>query len=256
MVVKWIDNNEIGNNFQLVSFVDFAPTILDVAKIEREFAFEGVSFFKKNQRDYIYAAADRFDSYTDMRRSIRGGNFKLIYNSDTAAPIYNPIRYRKKMKTMQVLDSLFTKQQLNTYFFNWFSKNKDRFELYNVAKDYFELNNLINSPNHQEIFKELESQLLKWMYVSDFGNMTESQMLNSMFTSSMIRPKLDVPRLIISELGFIIESNNLNASIGWRNKNETVWNVYRKNDLINPEDDFEVIVFQPGYEILIKSFKK
>ena len=94
------------------------------------------------------------------------------------------------------------------------------------------------------------------MYVSDFGNMTESQMLNSMFTSSMIRPKLDVPRLIISELGFIIESNNLNASIGWRNKNETVWNVYRKNDLINPEDDFEVIVFQPGYEILIKSFKK
>ena len=157
---------------------------------------------------------------------------------------------------MQVLDSLFTKQQLNTYFTNWFSKNKDRFELYNVAKDYFELNNLINSPNHQEIFKELESQLLKWMYVSDFGNMTESQMLNSMFTSSMIRPKLDVPRLIISELGFIIESNNLNASIGWRNKNETVWNVYKKNDLINPEDDFEVIVFQPGYEILIKSFKK
>ena len=256
MVVKWIDNNEIGNNFQLVSFVDFAPTILDVAKIEREFAFEGVSFFKKNQRDYIYAAADRFDSYTDMRRSIRGGNFKLIYNSDTAAPIYNPIRYRKKMKTMQVLDSLFTKQQLNTYFFNWFSKNKDRFELYNVAKDYFEQNNLINSAEHQEIFKELESQLLKWMYDSDFGNMTESQMLNSMFTSSMIRPKLDVPRLIISELGFIIESNNLNASIGWRNKNETVWNVYRKNDLINPEDDFEVIVFQPGYEILIKSFKK
>ena len=157
---------------------------------------------------------------------------------------------------MQVLDSLFTKQQLNTYFTNWFSKNKDRFELYNVTEDYFELNNLINSPKHQEIFKELESQLLKWMDVSDFGYMTESKMLNSMFTSSMIRPKLDVPRLIVNELGFIIESNNLNASIGWRNKNETVWNVYKKNDLINPEDDFEVIVFQPGYEILIKSFKK
>ena len=28
-------------------FVDFAPTILDILNIEREFPFEGISFFKK-----------------------------------------------------------------------------------------------------------------------------------------------------------------------------------------------------------------
>ena len=47
MVAKWIDDTCRGNTYQLVSFVDFAPTILDVANIEREFPFEGVSFLKR-----------------------------------------------------------------------------------------------------------------------------------------------------------------------------------------------------------------
>ena len=63
-----------------------------------------------------------------MRRSIRGGNFKLIYNADTTTPVYKKVAYRQQMKTMQILDSLNIKQKLNTYFLNWFSKDKDRFE--------------------------------------------------------------------------------------------------------------------------------
>ena len=81
-IVKWIDDTHTENTNQLISFVDFAPTILDIANIKRDFPFEGVSFYKKDQRKYIYAATDRFDELTDMRRSIRGKNFKLIYNAD------------------------------------------------------------------------------------------------------------------------------------------------------------------------------
>ena len=65
-------------------------------------------------------------------------NFKLIYNDDTTTAVYRKINYRQQMKTMQVLDSLQLNQQLNIYFSNWYSKNKDRFELYNVSEDYFE----------------------------------------------------------------------------------------------------------------------
>jgi len=42
MVAKWIDDTLIGKTDQLVSFVDFAPTILDAANIESEFPFEGI----------------------------------------------------------------------------------------------------------------------------------------------------------------------------------------------------------------------
>ena len=81
-------------------------------------------------------------------------------------------------------------------------------------------------------------------------------MLDSMFTSSMSIPILNIPEIIINDEGFLIESNNLYASVGWRNKNEKVWNIYKKNELIYPKDDFEVVVFRPGYEVLIQVFEK
>jgi hypothetical protein len=256
MVAKWIDDSRIGKTNQLVSFVDFAPTILDAANIESEFPFEGISFNKKDQRKYIYAATDRFDGNIDMRRSIRGGNFKLIYNADTTTPSYRPVIYRHQMKTMQILDSLNKQEELNTYFSNWFSKDKDRFELYEVSEDYSEAKNLIHNPKYEGIFKTLQHYLFEWMEKSDFGNMSESAMLDSMFTSFMNIPKLNMPEIIVNDLGFLIESNNLYASVGWRNKNEKFWNIYKTNQLINPNDDFEVVLFRPGYEVLIQVFKK
>ena len=256
MVAKWIDDTLIGKTNQLISFVDFAPTILDAANIDSEFPFEGISFNKKDQRKYIFAATDRFDGRIDMRRSIRGGNFKLIYNADTISPVYKKVSYRQQMKTMQILDSLNNKQELNTYFSNWFSKNKDRFELYEVSEDYSEANNLIHNSKYEGIFKTLRHYLFAWIEESDFGNMSESAMLDSMFTKSMSIPKLNMPEITINDLGFLIKSNNLYASVGWRNENEKIWKIYKTDQLINPRDDFEVIIYRPGYEMLTQVFKK
>ena len=86
--------------------------------------------------------------------------------------------------------------------------------------------------------------------------MSESAMLDSMFNSSMSIPKLNIPKIIMSDVGYLIESNNLYTSVGWRNKNETVWKIYKEKDLIKPKDDFEILLFRPGYEVLVKAFKK
>ena len=53
-------------------------------------------------------------------------------------------------------------------------------------------------------------------------------MLDSMFTNSMTIPKLNIPKLIVNDFGYLIESNNQYTSVGWRNKNEKVWNIYKK----------------------------
>ncbi len=91
---------------------------------------------------------------------------------------------------------------------------------------------------------------------SDFGNMNESMMLDSMFTSSRIIPKLNTPKVINNNSGYLINCNNAYTSIGWRNKSEKVWNVYKENELIKPKEDFEILLFRPGYEILIHEFNK
>ena len=256
MIAKWINDSSRGNTSQLVSFVDFAPTIIDAANLKEKFSSEGVSFFKKDQREYIYAATDRFDENTDMRRSIRGSNFKLIYNGDTTSPVYKEIDYRQQMKTMQVLDSLKEKKELNTYFSDWFHKHKSRFELYDVTVDYFETNNLINNPKYEQIYKTLKYYLFEWIKNSDFGNMNESAMLESMFSKSISIPKLNTPKIVASNSGYIVESNNPNTSVGWRNENEIVWNIYTENKIIQPKNNFEILLFRPGYEILIKKIKK
>ena len=53
-----------------------------------------------------------------------------------------------------------------------------------------------------------------------------------------------------------IRSNNLFASVGWRNKKEKVWKIYTEGELIHPKNDFEVLIFRPGYEVFVKTFKK
>ena len=255
-IAKWINDTCRGYNDQLISFVDFAPTILDVADIDRDFEFEGVSFFKNDQRSFVYAATDRFDESLDMRRSIREDNFKLIYNIDISTPIYKMIKYRKQMKTMQVLDSLKINDNLNSYFFNWYNLPKDSFELYNISSDYYETKNLIDDPTYKNISTILKQKLKIWMDMSDFGNMSEFLMLESMFNNFMSVPKLKPPELKVRGEGYTIESNNLNASVGWRNKNELTWKIYNSNELIFTDDEFEILIFKPGFEILVNSYTK
>ncbi|MDC3230619.1 hypothetical protein OBB01_04835, partial [Bacteroidota bacterium] len=210
----------------------------------------------KDNRRYVYAATDRFDEATDIRRSIRDSKFKLIYNGDTSSPVYKSVRYRKQMQTMQILDSLEKNRELNNFFSNWFSKRKNSFELYEVSKDYYELNNLISNTKYNQIYESLKHQLFKWINESDYGNMSEPIMLDSMFSNSMSIPKLNIPKLIQLDEGYLIKSNNLFASVGWRNKKEKVWKIYNEDELIQPKNDFEILIFKPGYEVFVKTFKK
>ena len=54
--------------------------------------------------------------------------------------------------------------------------------------------------------------------------------------------------------GTKINSNNLNSSVGWRNNKSGKWEIYQENEIINPTNNFDIIVFKPGYGSIIKSF--
>ena len=51
-----------------------------------------------------------------------------------------------------------------------------------------------------------------------------------------------------------MEQNNLNSSVGWRNNKSGKWEIYQENEIINPTNNFDIIVFKPGYGSIIKSF--
>ena len=53
----------------------------------------------------------------------------------------------------------------------------------------------------------------------------------------------------------VIKLNPIFASVGWRNK-EKGMKIYTEGELIPPINDFEVLIFKPGYQVFVKTFKK
>ena len=254
LIIKWTETRNEPRNNQMISFIDLAPTILELTKSETSHEMEGVSFYNQNNRDYIFAATDRFDEHTDKRRCVRNKEFKLIINCDTNSSIMKPVLYRQNMKTMRILDSLNDLKQNTISMESWYKKTKPKYELYDIVNDPYELNNLYTNKDYDSIFYELKKKLDYWIDESDYGNITENQILKEMWPNGE-KPKLKDPSIIQKDNGINIISNNNNSSVGWRNNKTENWKIYSTDEIINPENSFEIIVFKPGYGSIIKTYQ-
>ena len=64
----------------LISFVDLAPTILQMAGVEAPEYLQGKNFLESETpgRDYVFASRDRIDEVPDRQRAVRNKRFKYI----------------------------------------------------------------------------------------------------------------------------------------------------------------------------------
>ena len=254
LVIKWLNKQSERNN-QMVSFIDFAPTLIDLAALKIPDYMEGVSFYKKDQRNYIYASSDRFDEFSDSRKCVRNKNFKLILNIDTITPIGKAVNYRKQMKTMQVIDSMNKNNILDGYFNSWYQPGKEEYEFYNISNDPLELINLISDSSYFNDISKLKTQLHNWTEASDYGNMSEKNMIEEMFSKDFKPMKLNNPSVKKSDEGVVIYSNNSGASIGYRTNKNQSWKIIENGDQIVSKNTFELLMFKPGYELFIETFE-
>ena len=253
LIIKWTETRNEPRNNQMISFIDLAPTILELTKSETNHEMEGVSFYNQNNRDYIFAATDRFDEHTDKRRCVRNKEFKLIINCDTNSSIMKPVLYRQNMKTMRILDSLNDLKKNTISMESWYKKTKPKYELYDIVNDPYELNNLYKNKDYESVFYDLKKKLDNWINDSDYGNMIESKMIEEMWPNGK-KPELKEPSILTKNNGVQIISNNENPSIGWRTQTNKKWNIYKDQEIINPGDNFEILVFKPGYGSIIKTY--
>jgi hypothetical protein len=157
------------------------------------------------------------------------------------------------MKTMRILDSLNDLKKNTISMENWYKKTKPKYELYDIVNDPYELNNLYTNKDYDSVFYELKKKLNNWIKASDYGNMNEEQMLKEMWPKG-VKPILNEPSISKLNNGTKINSNNLNSSVGWRNNKSGKWEIYQENEIIKPTNNFDIIVFKPGYGSIIKSF--
>ena len=94
---------------RLVSFVDFAPTILSLLNIAIPLHMEGQAFLGEAMtptRKYIYASRDRMDPAYETIRAVRDTRFKYIRNYRPDLPYIGFIPYRDRMLMMQEIKQL------------------------------------------------------------------------------------------------------------------------------------------------------
>jgi len=155
MIIRYPDEWRAGEtDDRLISFVDFAPTLLSMAGIEppdylQGYAFEG-EYRQETDRKYIHAAGDRFDEYYDMIRAVRDKRFKYLRNFMPEKGYYLPLAYRENMATMQELLRLRDEGGLDEIQMKWFRTSKPLEELFDTENDPHELNNLAGDPGYTD----------------------------------------------------------------------------------------------------------
>ena len=232
----------------LISSIDFAPTVLSIAGIEPPEYLQGQAFIGKysseSKRDYVYAARDRMDAQYDRVRSVRDNNFRYIYNYHPELPKYQDLNYRKGIPLMQeILDKKEAGKITNPYLADWFKPTKAVEELYNVSEDPDEVHNLAENPEYQDKLKEMRLAYLDWVSrIGDLSYMSEPEMVKEfMWNGNGEAPQTKPVEIFQAKDGIHLVAQTPGTSIGYR--------IVKKSD---KDTHIEHPVKSWDYEIIFK----
>ena len=255
MIVRFPGKIQAGTKFnQLVSFVDFAPTLLSLTHQKPPAYMQGQAFLgkyqSKKQRNYIHAAADRFDGFTDAIRAVKDKQFKYIRNYRPEQGYYLPITYREKIPTMQELIRLKDKGKLNDVQMQWFRDKKPKEELFDCINDPFELNNLAEKPKYKGKLAELSNEMDRWLAeIGDVPNLPEKELVAKLWDGKKTKPKTANPVPVIKNGKIAISCDTKGASIGYKtNPKAKSWSVYSGPFKIKSTEMLVVKAHRIGYE--------
>ncbi len=255
MIIRFPDRRRAGSvDEQLLSFVDFAPTILSLAGISPPGHLQGRAFLGQypapEQRKYIHAAADRFDGFTDAIRAVRDHRFKYIRNYRPEQGYYLPITYREQIPSMQELLTLKEQGNLTEEEALWFRESKPEEELFDCEQDPYELVNLAGISDYEEKMKELRSEMDRWLKeIGDRPNLPESELVRDLWNGKNSQPVTANPVITQDNGNIMLTCDTEGASIGykiWQNGSEPdSWSVY--SEPFHGEGQLKVVAHRIGF---------
>ena len=148
-----------------VSFIDFGPTVLNLAGLDipesmdgEPFLGAGLSVKALDSRNESFGYADRFDEKYDFCRSLRVGRYKYIRNYQAFYPDALQNNYRYKMLAYAEWRQLYRAGKLNAAQRQFFEARPPE-ALYDITSDPHEVNNLAGDPKYANVLQKLREQL-------------------------------------------------------------------------------------------------
>ncbi len=156
-IVRWPERGWAGGKVcrELVSNVDNLPTLLEALGVPVPERVQGRSFAplldggRYQKRGEVFGEMTYHD-YFDPRRCIRTHRHKLIANFTTAPFFMNPSQTWRPL-------TITKEPEEPTYAYH------PHIELYDLAEDPLELEDLADKPEHAEVRRDLTQRLLAWM---------------------------------------------------------------------------------------------
>ena len=166
---------------QLISTIDFAPTVMNLAGLSVPDYMQGRAFLGnqlKAHREYVYGARDRMDERYDIIRMVRDKRFRYIRNYEPLKPYYQYMNTPEKGATMKEIRRLEQSDSL-PYAAKLFSaKRKPTEELYDLLNDPHEIYNLSDNPNYIQQLKKMRRAHYSWVRETrDIGLLPESEII-------------------------------------------------------------------------------
>lgn len=158
LIVRW-PGHLIPNSVRddLVQLIDVAATSLGIAGIPVPDYMQGRDFFDPSYepRDYVFAARDRADETVDIIRAVRGPRYKYIRNYYSDRPHAQFNQYKDGKEIVQTMRSLHADGTLNELQDRVFNATRPPEELYDLWLDPFEINNLADLPEYQNLLDQM-----------------------------------------------------------------------------------------------------
>ena len=149
----------------LVEHIDMAATSLALVGIDIPKWMQGRNVLAKDyvKRDAVFAARDRCDETMDHIRSVRTERFKYIRNYMNQRPHLQPCRYKDEKAMVQRLRELHAAKKLDDLTEKLlFAETRPAEELYDLAADPHEVNNLAADPKHKATLEAMRKKLGAW----------------------------------------------------------------------------------------------
>jgi N-sulfoglucosamine sulfohydrolase len=166
-IVRWPTVIRAGSaSNALISAIDIAPTVCELAGADVPEVFQGKSFVSLFSRpdielnEYVFAEHNWHD-YQAHERSVRNHNYLFIQNAFPALNA-NPPADAVRSITYQEMIRLFDLGQLGEAYMDCFIAPRNGEELYDVVNDPYQMNNLIGEGAYKEVANKMRNILEEW----------------------------------------------------------------------------------------------
>ena len=198
LIVRWPGHVEAATvNPKLVSLIDLAPTMLNIAGVAAPRHLQGADFLgAEPHREYVFAHRDRHDESYDMVRAARDERFKYIRHFCPEKPYLIYIPYRNCHPIMQELWRLHAADELTEPQKLLIADSRPPEELYDTRSDPFEIDNLAAQPEHRATLERMRAALDEWRATyGDKGEVPETEMVEQMWPGGQ-QPQTQTPQFV------------------------------------------------------------